>query len=241
MRVKQIDKVIDLYEIFAKNRSPMTLSVIAKELAIPKSSAFNIIETLCARGYLYETRPRGGYYPTSQLADLSRSIAGEELLIQRLHAHLEALAEETGETTMLAAREHSEIVYLDVVECTSAVRYTARVGQRRLLHTTSSGKAILFSYPEDDRRIVLDGLAQTLPPPEYTELVGELTESAARGWAEDRGQTMPDVTGFGVPVITGRWRLGLAVAGPAYRVDPKRKQLVEQIISRRDRIMREIG
>lgn len=241
MRVRQIDNALDLFEAYSRDRTPMTLTCIARELDIPKSSAFNIIETLMLRGYLYETHPRGGYYPTSRLADLSRSIAGAELLVHRLHPELEALATETGETVLLSTRDRSDIVYLAAIEPESAIRYAAHVGQRRPLNTTSSGKAILSSYDSAERASILATIQADDPALDIARFAQDLAACAERGWSEDHGETMPDVMGLGTPITTGRWRLGLAVAGPIYRIDPRREELLALLLKRRDRIMRQIA
>ncbi len=116
MRVKQVDNVLDLLEMFAREKSPRTLTALSTVLNMPKSSTFNLISTLVARGFLYETRPRGGFYPTRRLLDLSRNIMEGDAFLQRIHAELKALAAETGETVLLSARDQSEVVYVDVVE-----------------------------------------------------------------------------------------------------------------------------
>lgn len=236
MRVKQIDNALDLFELFSRDRNPLTLTAIAIALAIPKSSAFNIIETLKARGYLHETRRRGGYYPTLRLANVARAIAGDDLLVQRLHPELEALAGETGETVLLATREQNEVVYIDVVESTSPIRYSARIGERRLLHRTSSGKAVLLSYEKTAQQMALEALRPELTATEFAQLLEDLKASATRGWTEDPGNTMADVTGFGAPIVVGRWRFGLAIAGPTYRMKSARRKLVTMLVERCERI-----
>lgn len=239
MRVRQIENMLDLVEVYARERAPMTLSEIARQLGIPKSSAFNVIETLMQRGFLYETRPRAGYYPTSLLLELSRSISDADPLLQRLHPELEALAAATGETALLSMREGGEIIYLDVVESASAIRYFAKVGQRRPLHTTSSGKAILSTFSDSDRRKILSDIyaSQAQQSMAIEAVQRDIDACIERGWSEDIGATMTDVMGFGVPISTNRWRLGLALAGPIYRMQAARERLVGQLMETRAAIM----
>ncbi|HEY9549668.1 MAG TPA: IclR family transcriptional regulator, partial [Kiloniellaceae bacterium] len=155
MKVSQAENVLALFELFAKERSPRTLTALAAKLDMPKSSTFNLIHTLLVRGYLYETRKRGGYYPTRRLLDLANHIAEGDPFLQGIHGYLEELAAQTGETALLSVREGSDVIYVDVVESASPIRYTAKVGDRRPIHTTSSGKAILASLgPEEWTRIV---------------------------------------------------------------------------------------
>lgn len=233
MRVRQIDNVLDLLEIYARERSPMTLTALSEALGIPKSSTFNIIETLVSRGFLYETKPRGGYYPTHRLLELARSMMEGDPLTARLHGQLQALARATGETAVLSAREQDDVVYVDVVESSAPIRYFAKVGERRPIHTTSSGKAILISYAPAERERILRGL-RYLPYQQATkkgarELAADLDASIGRGWCEDLAESTPDVMGLGVPVVTAGRRFGLAVAGPMYRMQDNRAVLVAHL------------
>lgn len=223
MRVKQIDNALDLFELFAKEKRPLTLTAIATRLSMPKSSVFNLLDTLLRRGLLYETRQRGGYYPTQRLGEIAAEIMDGDVVLQRIHGELERLAAETGETALLATRQGADIVYVDVVESTSPIRYFARYGERRPLCTTSSGKAILASYPPPEREQIIRSIdlvryqENTLTEPEA--LLKNLARSIERGWTEDRAEFTPDVMGIGVPLVHGTRRFGLAIAGPLYRMD----------------------
>ena len=242
MKVSQVDNVLALFELFAREKSPRTLTALAEQLGMPKSSAFNLIHTLLARGFLYETRRRGGYYPTRRLLDLATYIAEGDPFLQGIHGYLEALAAETGETVLLAVREHHEVIYVDVKESSSPIRYSARVGDRRPLWTASSGKAILASLAPEERAALLEAVelaAQTGRPPASTgELADELAASAARGWCEDRAKTAPDVMGIGVPLVCGERRFGLAVAGPIYRMQDRRSDLAGALMAAAGEIRR---
>lgn len=233
MRVRQIDNVLDLFEIFARDRSPLTLTALSQMLGIPKSSTFNVIETLVGRGFLYETKPRGGYYPTQRLFELARSMMDGDLLIARMHSHLEELAAATGETAVLSAREQDDVVYVDVVESAAPIRYFAKVGERRPIYTTSSGKAILTTYEPAERADILRGLRYFPYQPATrrgaSELAKDLEKSIGRGWCEDVAESTPDVMGFGVPLMTGGRRFGLAVAGPIWRMQNNRDVLVAHL------------
>lgn len=242
MMVKQIENVLDLFELFAKGKAPLTLTALSERLAMPKSSTFNLIDTLLTRGFLYETRNRGGYYPTRRLLELSREVAEGDPFLLRIHGELEKLATATGETALLAVRKEDEVLYIDVVESPSVIRYFAKIGDRRPLYTTSSGKAILTTYEEFRRREILDRLRYVAH--QKTTLVtadaleAELKKSIARGWCEDRAEYTPDVMGIGVPMVHDERRFGLALAGPLYRMMEQREALASALQSTAAQIRR---
>lgn len=233
MRVKQVDHVLDLFELFAKDKQALTLTELARALDMPKSSAFNLIDTLVSRGFLYETRQRGGYYPTRRVLDVADEIMDGDTVLESIHGELERLAEATGETTLLGIRRGDEVLYVDVVEAASPIRYTARVGDRRPLYTTSTGKAILTTYERDEREAIAQALAyephQKSTMRTAAELLADLDAAMRRGWCEDRAEYTPDVMGIGVPLMHGGRRFGLAVAGPLYRLRQQRSELAARL------------
>lgn len=235
MRVKQVENVLDLIELFAREKSPRTLTSLSAKLGMPKSSTFNLIDTLVARGFLYQAQPRSGYYPTRRLLDLSRDIVEGDGFLQRLHGELASLAANTGETVLLAVRDQGEVVYVDVVESSALIRYFAKVGERRPLYATSSGKAILTSYGEAERTAILQSLTyvthEKTTAGNSQELAANLELSIQRGWCEDQAEYTPDVMGISVPVVHDERRFGLAVAGPMFRMQDRRTELAALLLA----------
>ena len=52
MDVKTAGRTVDLFEVFAEAKSPLTLSELARALDAPQSSCFNLLRPLEARGSL---------------------------------------------------------------------------------------------------------------------------------------------------------------------------------------------
>src|SRR3989304_2727868 len=73
MHVKTAGRPLDLFEAFAREGKPLSLSQLARAINAPVSSCFGIVRTLQARGYLYEVKARGGFYPTKLLFEHSRA------------------------------------------------------------------------------------------------------------------------------------------------------------------------
>ena len=92
MNVKQAANVLDLIEFFARHKRPAALAEIAKHFNWPRSSTFNLLGTLAGRGYLYEPRARGGYYPSPLWSSLLQQIERAEPIPDQLHALLHALS-----------------------------------------------------------------------------------------------------------------------------------------------------
>lgn len=228
MIVKQVDNLLAILELFAAVGRPRTLSQISEALGLPKSSTFNLLETLEAKGLIHEMRAWGGYYPTRRLLVLAQDIARNDPFVDRIRPELARLQEETGETVLLGHRMDGEIVYLEVIESQHPVRYFAQVGDRRPVQATSVGKAILSLYTPAERARLFEAIAFTkfrdATLPDAAAVEADIVASSQRGWFENLSEFTPDVLAVGMPLVLDGERLGVSVAGPNFRLLDRRAE-----------------
>jgi IclR family acetate operon transcriptional repressor len=222
MSVKSARRVLDIIEMYARSPQPATLTQIAGALDLPKSSCLALIETLEAGGYLYQVRPQVGYYPTRRWLEHAEVIAENDPVVRMLEPLMGRLRDVTGETIILARLAGDRVMYLLTVESRQTIRYSARAGEFKPLHGTSSGKALLGSLPADERRAVL----RRLDLKKFTDrtitrrdlLEREIASGVARGWHTCVGEHVPDVIGVSRAVTVADETYVIAVSGPIYRL-----------------------
>ncbi|MGQ9371508.1 IclR family transcriptional regulator [Azospirillum sp. ST 5-10] len=233
MIVKQAENLLAILELFARVKRPRTLSQISEALGLPKSSTFNLLETLETQGFIHEMRLWGGYYPTRRLLALAQEIAQDDPFIDRLRPVLTWLQEQTGETVLLAHRADLETVYLEVIESQHPVRYFARTGDRRPIQVTSGGKAILSCYGAEERARLFAAIPfqkyRDCTLPDAAAVEADIQASIRRGWFENLSEFTADVLGIGMPVVLDGERLALSVAGPNFRLMDKRAEVAARI------------
>lgn len=228
MEVKLVVRTLELIELFAQVRRPLPLTELAQGLGAPMSSCLALVRTLAARGYLYEVRRRGGYYPTAKLHALGAQIVAGDPWLEQARPQLVALRDAADETVMLAKIQDGDVLYLDVVEAMQPVRYTARPGARRPLHTSAVAKAILARLPPAEREAALASADYT----RYTDrtlvtreaLRAEVERAAERGWGENVGESVADLTGLAVALDLGGEWYALCMAGPTPRMRERREE-----------------
>ncbi|TDR90423.1 IclR family transcriptional regulator [Enterovirga rhinocerotis] len=221
MHVRQAANVFDLMEFFERRRAPATLAEIADALGWPRSSTFNLVGTIVEKGYLYEPRPRAGYYPTPRWLSLAQALAESEPLPEAALALVREIAAQTGETTALATISGVHALFLEVVESPHSVRYHARTGDRVPIHASSVGRALLVQLPEAQRtaiyrRIAFERFSDTTPMSPGS-IERELSAGTERGFHQSSSEYIPDLAGVSLPLPGSSRQLSVVVAGPTSR------------------------
>lgn len=232
--VKTALRVIEIIEIFAREGKPLSLTELSRHLEAPVSSCLNLVRTLTGLGYLYETAPRQGYYPTGRLLAMAQRIARADPILEKIGPTLAALRDAVTETVVLAKLGHDgEVVYLDVLPSPHPISYVADPGAQRHLHSNSLGKALLSLMNETERRKLMKGremerlTERTLVSLE--DLERDLKVSAERGWFQNLGESIPDVGAVAWPVQISGGEYAVSIAGPLYRIEPKLESLAQQL------------
>ncbi|MET4575893.1 IclR family transcriptional regulator [Ottowia thiooxydans] len=232
MTVKQAAQVLDLLEYFAKRRQPATLSEISEDLGWPRSSTFNLLTTLAGRGFIYEPRPRAGYYPTPMLEDLTLKITSGQVVPPETNALLAELSEMSGETAVLAAQSGQDVVFLASAESAHAMRYTAPKGKLVPLVSAATGRALLAQRPLKERSALLKKARYKAYTP--TSLMSaeaveaEIQKSLERGWFEGHQEYSLGMVAVAFPVFVHGRSYAVLIAGAQQRIEHCLVEIAEQ-------------
>ncbi|MBP2228925.1 IclR family transcriptional regulator [Azospirillum agricola] len=233
MSVKQAANVLDLLEYFSQRLRPATLAEISDDLGWPRSSTFNLVGTIVEKGYLYEPRPRAGYYPTPRWLNLVQRVSDAEPLPEAAHRLVADIARETGETTAIAALSGEFAMFMHVVKSNHSVRYHAEVGDRVPAYASSVGRAILAQLSPEERRAIYRKFSFQLysdtTPVDAQAIEGELRQAQERGYHQSCSEYIPDLAGVSLPLRIGDRRLSVVVAGPVSRCLDRRPETAETI------------
>lgn len=221
--VTAVERVLDIFETFQKVQKPLSLTDLAELTGIPKSSCHAIVGTLTARGYLYSlTRPRA-LYPSRRFLDIAREIHEKDPFVERVMPLLERLRDASRETVILGKRQGDAVIYLQVMESPHPIRYSAKPGEFKPLHSSAIGKALLGSLKEPEMRAQIANrplpaiTGNTLTEPDA--LVHDILESRRRGYFVTRGENVPDVWAVSAFLSVNSEMLAVAIAGPQHRME----------------------
>jgi DNA-binding IclR family transcriptional regulator len=228
MSVKTALRVIEIIEVYAREKRPLPLSELARLLDVPVSSCLALIRTLGELGYLYEISRRNGYYPTSRLLAMAQQIAKNDPVLDRVFPSLQELRDATQETVVLGKlAADKRVVYLEVLDSPHTIRYAAVAGEFRPVHANSLGKALLSAMSADERRQLLtrNPLARfndkTLVDPDAVER--DLVLSRERGWFRNLGESLTEVGAIAWPLTLAGEHYAISVGAPVYRIEPNQE------------------
>lgn len=236
------DRILNVLEAFGDTRRALSLSDLAKQAGLPVSTCHSIVGALLRRGYLYFANPRKELYPTRKLLDVAQHITSHDPLLERVAPILGQLRDDTQETVIMGKRQKDIILYLDVQESPQTIRYIAYAGDRKPMHSSSIGKAVLGSLPEKELQKWLAKhplpsiTPNTLDTPE--RLIRDLQESRQRGYYVTRGENVADANAIAATVCVNNELLGIAVAGPAPRMEARLAEHAERLLAARRDIER---
>jgi DNA-binding IclR family transcriptional regulator len=236
--VPALERALNVLEALAQSRKGYSVSEISRRLSLPKSSVHLILRTFERRGYLQKHPVSGRYRFGLKLIGLSRAAIEGLDLRDEARPSLATLAHATGLTVHMGVLEQSEVVIIERIESTSAVRVVSWVGRRLHVNSTAVGKALLAFLPEDrfDEHVRPSQLSRhndrtiaTLP-----ELRRELANVRQQGYALCDEEDEVGVRCVGAAVLDGAGHsiAAISVAGTVTQVPADRIPALAEDVKR---------
>lgn len=140
---RSISRVLDLFETVLAERT-CNLTAAATASSLTPTTALRYLRALEARGYV-DRDQSGDFSAGPTILRIAASLRGGTVL-DRLAAiaqpHLDHLAEQTGESTYLAASDGRTGTYIATAESPRAIRHVGWVGQNVDLDRSALGAAL---------------------------------------------------------------------------------------------------
>jgi IclR family acetate operon transcriptional repressor len=233
-RVQSVERAFVLLEALAEvGPEGMTLSDLARLLGVSKSSAYAILQTMLAGGFVADSGSGMSrrYRLGMALARLGDVVVSQIALRDVAMTVMRELTRETGLTSRVAVLDEPYAVVIARVDAPhTTVRFTANLGKREHLHCSAVGKAMLAALPETAVQEIL----ATAGLPEKTahtitdagELHAELESVSRRGYAIDDEEDAEGVFCVGSAILDHSARCvgaisvtGLKLDLPTWRVE----------------------
>lgn len=243
-----ISRLFRIIEYLAASNDWVSLRSMARELEINPTSTFRILDSLKELGYVRQDLQDSKYQLTLKITGVSAQVLENVQMRHIAHPFLEDLTSRTNETTHLAILEGNQIVYIDKVDNTQAMRMRSRVGQRGELYCTAVGKSLLAFYPESELPQLLASI-DFQPLTEHTitdpkKFQKNLVQIRKLGFAIDDEENEVGIRCIGSPIYDHAGRLAGALSISGWTITMTREripQLAPELIQTCQKISSALG
>jgi IclR family acetate operon transcriptional repressor len=246
--IQSLDRGLLILEAVGKSTEPVSLGHLAAMLAIDRSSAFRLANTLKRRGFLANPSAGKDYVLGPSVWRLSRQYDWSKMLATVAHDHLKSLAADTNETAHLAVREGKKALFIDHVTSNHVIAVSGQTGELVPLYCTSHGKALLSDFEEPDLTNLFGGKplkAFTKNTIQTIRLLARECESIrGQGFATDESEYLDGVRCIAAPIRDrdGAVIASIGISAPAARFPKEReKEYAERVLAAAAEIAEMVG
>jgi IclR family pca regulon transcriptional regulator len=229
--VNSVMKAFAVLHAFRPERTAMTVSEIAAAADLDRGTAFRLVHTLVALGYLGAV-PVRKYRLTLKCLELGFVALSSHDLWTHAQPLLEACVPEVADAASLGVLDGPDVLYMQRVD-KGLVRHNVdrRPGRRVRAYGAALGHAMLAHLPEADQVRILES-AERVKLSERTltelgDLLQRLREVRERGYAVSDGENAYGLRTVAVPVLDAA---GVPVAGVSLTVDANRMS-IDQLVA----------
>jgi DNA-binding IclR family transcriptional regulator len=222
--VSSVEKALRLLAAFSMARPHWTVSELAREFRMPKSTAHNLLQTLQVFDLIRQDPEERGYRLGPRAMEMGLVFARSSEVFAQARPVLRRLAERSRETVKLGMLSDDQVLIVAAVESTHQLHTRGDAGTRWALHSTSLGKAILSALPiaEAEGLVAQRGLTRYTgrTVTTWTALRAELGLIRERGYAMDLEENEAGVRCVAAPFVDPLRGAVAAVSlsGPSVRI-----------------------
>lgn len=197
-----LEKGLEVIELLAAADAPMAMAAIAGALGRSRSEIYRVLVVLERSGYL--TRLDSECFSlTNRLFGIAMRTAPSRNLHDAALPTMHRLAETLYQSCHLVVRSGDEIVVVARVESPDLLGFAVRVGYRRPIVLSTSGRVLFAALPADRQRAALAGLEKGATATEFTSFRADCEKIARKGFHIGPSAFVDAVTDLGVPIFDG--------------------------------------
>lgn len=241
--IQVIDRMSSLLDAVARYPEPVSLKVLTAETGLHSSTAFRILDSMLANGFI-ERDPAGKYQLGRKLLRLGSRVSAQSDVRHIAQPVMEHLRDELGESINLTIREGDEVVYIEKATPNRMMHVQQLVGSRAPLHVTAVGKLMLAMGGDEECR----AYAERTNLPAYTRntinnlpgLLQQAQQLREQGYAYDDEEAEIGVGCIGTLIYDANSNIiaGLSISAP---IERRQSEWVDNLLVAAQHISEQLG
>jgi IclR family acetate operon transcriptional repressor len=234
--VQSLNRALLILDALAKSDG-LTLTALARRVALPPSSAHRLLTTLQRQRFVRFEALSMSWHIGVQAFVVGSAFLKSRDLVALAKPFMRRPMEETGETVNLYVLDGGAAVCLAQVQSARMIRAISRPGGGLGMHRSAAGKAMLAHMPPAD----VEGIIAKQGLPRYTEktivslagLHANLAQARSRGFAVDDEEFSIGLRCIAAPIFdeAGMARAALSVAGATARITDERLPRLGMVVA----------
>ncbi|HEX2620508.1 MAG TPA: IclR family transcriptional regulator [Phototrophicaceae bacterium] len=216
--IQSLARGLRILDLIVNSGRSMSITELAAELEIDKSSASRLVKTLVSFDYLQQETGSRRFVPGKRWYHVGWQMMNMLPLRSTARPFLNRLVMETGECSHTAVYAEGKALVIDDVETENTLRVAGRTGRMIPLHCTAVGKGLLAfaDLPFPAELPAYTGYTIT----DEEALQAHMTQVRAQGYALDDEEYDEGIRCIAAPVYnhTGLVVASIGASGPAVRV-----------------------
>lgn len=197
-----LTKGLEVLELLAEARSPLTMKEIATGLGRSKNEIFRMLVALQERDYIERDAETDAFSLTDKLFKLGLHSPAAQDLMSAAMPELSAVAEQCRQSPHLVVINHGLTVVTAAVPGGEDMSFTLRLGYGRLATDSTSGQVILaFQKPATASRMIDECQALAPIPIDREKLERQLAKIRDQGFELTESRDFVGITDICCPIF----------------------------------------
>ncbi len=245
--VPGLERGLKLLQLFRPGRTELGAPEIARELGLPRSTAFRLLQTLKSLEIIERTA-NGAVRLGPAVLRLGFELVASLEIGEYGREVVEKLCLETGASSQLAILDHREIVIVLKKNPSSTFVSSVQVGTRMPAHATVIGRILLQDLSGAQlRKLFPEGKFKQLTrqtPKTVAELERLIAQDRSRGYAVSESAYESGISAVAAPVRNHEQKIvaGLSLIVALPQLDAKRREdLVKKAVGAATQLSRRLS
>lgn len=159
--VKSAVRVVEILELFSRERRPLTLSEIIEALGYPQSSTTVMLKSLLAIGYLNYNIHTRTYLPNIAVAKLGDWIEEADIVNGPIQDLMRDLNARTTESVSVGVQNDINIHFLTVLNSEHKIKFFIPPSGQRTLLQSNLGWMLLSTHTDKEIAVIYERIRQS--------------------------------------------------------------------------------
>lgn len=245
---RSVRRAIAIFEFMMTRGRPVTIAEIIGALEIPKSTAYDLVNTLVEAGYISPDGRNRGLFLGHKVFELGMAYRSQVDLLKDGAKVAEELRDATGETVQLSVLEEPWMLVLLKEEGVKPLRIISQVGSRVPVNWAAAGRLLVSDFDDARLRKFLTDTVRQSPSgranTDIDSLMAEIRRYRKRGYATEINEANEHAGCVSAPIVdaSGHCIAAISVVAPEQRLAKgNREKLIEAVRAAATKLSHRMG